>query len=265
MTEHPDPAPGREHGEAGRPAPERHTTSRGAVSHTEAPWTAWDTPREQWLMTEQSAGSWPRSMLLEVLARVLFPTVLVFSVYLLLAGHNNAGGGFSGGLVAGLAFVLRYVAGGGAELATAVRVRPPVVIGTGLAIAVTTALAPVLLGEVVLSSAVWKLHLPVLGELKLTTNLALDLGVYLLIIGVVVDLLRTLGSGTEFGGPGVDGEGVPDDPDDPEELADDEDAAGGVGGDGFDGFGPHHGPATGRGTDRDPGSGADGDDEMRRS
>lgn len=170
------------------------------------PWTEWDRPRERWLMSERDIHLWPRSMLLEVLARILFPTVLVFSVYLLLAGHNNAGGGFSGGLVAGLAFVLRYVAGGSAELATMVRVRPPVVIGTGLAIAVLTALVPVLFGEPVLASAIWKLHLPVLGELKITSNLLLDLGVYLLIVGVVVDLLRTVGAGTEVGGPGVDDE-----------------------------------------------------------
>ncbi|KID28322.1 cation transporter [Streptomyces regensis] len=172
------------------------------------PWTEWDTPRERWLMTEQDAYSWPRSMLLEVLARILFPTVLVFSVYLLLAGHNDAGGGFSGGLVAGLAFVLRYVAGGSAELAMTVRVRPPVVIGAGLALSVLTALVPVLFGEPVLASAIWKLDLPVLGELKITSNLLLDLGVYLLIIGVVVDLLRTVGAGTEVGGPGVDDEAL---------------------------------------------------------
>nr|WP_083665997.1 MnhB domain-containing protein [Saccharomonospora sp. CUA-673] len=157
-------------------------------------------------MTEQDTYSWPRSMLLEVLARVLFPTVLVFSVYLLIAGHNDAGGGFSGGVVGGLAFVLRYIAGGSAELAMAVRVRPPVVIGVGLAIAVLTALVPVLFGESVLASGIWIYEVPVLGEVKLASNLLLDLGVYLLIVGTVVDLLRTMGGGTEVGGPGVDGE-----------------------------------------------------------
>ncbi|MFC4002432.1 MnhB domain-containing protein [Prauserella oleivorans] len=157
-------------------------------------------------MAEQDSNNWPRSLLLEVIARVLFPTVLMFSVYLLFAGHHNAGGGFSGGLVAGLAFVLRYVAGGSAELAMAVRVRPPVVIGAGLTIAVSTALVPALFGLPVLSSAIWEVSLPVLGELKITTNLFLDIGVYVLIVGVVVDLLRTVGAGTEIGGPGLDDE-----------------------------------------------------------
>nr|WP_230425082.1 MnhB domain-containing protein [Prauserella cavernicola] len=157
-------------------------------------------------MAEHNCNTWPRSLLLEVVARVVFPTVLILSVYLLFAGHNNAGGGFSGGLVAGLAFVLRYVAGGSAELAAMVRIRPPVVIGAGLSIAIVTALSPAFFGEAVLSSAVWSLHLPLLGDLKIATNLFLDLGVYLLIVGVVMDLLRTVGAGTELGGPGLDEE-----------------------------------------------------------
>ncbi|RBM13366.1 cation transporter [Prauserella sp. PE36] len=157
-------------------------------------------------MAEHNCNTWPRSLLLEVCARIVFPTVLMVSVYLLFAGHHDAGGGFSGGLVAGLAFVLRYVAGGSAELAAAVRIRPPVVIGSGLSIAVLTALVPALAGQPVLSSAIWKLSLPVLGELKITTNLFLDIGVYLLIVGVVIDLLRTVGAGTELGGPGLDDE-----------------------------------------------------------
>ncbi|MEU6644318.1 MnhB domain-containing protein [Saccharomonospora sp. NPDC046836] len=169
----------------------------------QVPWTEWDRPRERWLMAEHNCNTWPRSLLLEVCARIVFPTVLMVSVYLLFAGHHTAGGGFSGGLVAGLAFVLRYVAGGSAELAAAIRIRPPVVIGTGLSIAVVTALVPALFGQPVLASAIWPVTLPVLGELKITTNLFLDIGVYLLIIGVVVDLLRTVGAGTERGGLGL--------------------------------------------------------------
>jgi hypothetical protein len=53
--------------------------------------------------------------MLEATSRALFPTILVFSIYLLLVGHYGPGGGFSAGLVAGLAFVLRYLAGGSTD------------------------------------------------------------------------------------------------------------------------------------------------------
>lgn len=171
------------------------------------PWTEWDLPHEQWLTAEPDRNGWPRSLLLEVCTRIVFPTVLVLSVYLLFAGHHDAGGGFSGGLVAGLAFVLRYVAGGSVNLAATIRVAPPVVIGSGLSIAVVTALVPAVLGYPVLTTAVWKFGIPVLGEIKIPTSLFLDIGVYLLIVGVVVDLLRTLGAGIETGHLEHDGGG----------------------------------------------------------
>lgn len=160
-------------------------------------WESWDLPRQRWLLTERSPAGWPRSLQLEVAVRVVFPTVLTLSVYLLFAGHSSVGGGFTGGLVAGLAFVLRYVAGGSIELAAAVPIRPPAVIGAGLTLSVVTALVPLAFGEPALTSAVWQWQVPVLGKVKIASSLALDIGVYLLVLGVVLDLLRTLGSGIE--------------------------------------------------------------------
>jgi multicomponent Na+:H+ antiporter subunit B len=134
-----------------------------------------------------------RTLLLEMTTRALFPIVLVFSLYLLLVGHYGPGGGFAAGLVAGLAFVLRYIAG----LGSGVRVRPPVLIGLGLTVALLTALAPMLAGAPVLATTKLALDLPVLGHVETQTSLFLDVGVYLLIVGVVLDLLRSLGAGIE--------------------------------------------------------------------
>jgi multicomponent Na+:H+ antiporter subunit B len=138
-----------------------------------------------------------RTVLLEMTTRVLFPVVLVFSLYLLLVGHYGPGGGFAAGLVAGLAFVLRYIAGGGRDLGAAVGVRPPVLIGLGLTVALLTALAPMLAGAPVLATTKLALDLPLLGHVETQTSVFLDVGVYLLIIGVVLDLLRSLGDGIE--------------------------------------------------------------------
>lgn len=157
----------------------------------------WDAPRQGWMLPGACRNGRNRTLLLEVATRTLFPTMLVFSLYLLLVGHYSPGGGFAAGLVAGLAFVLRYIAGGSVGFATAVRVRPPVVIGSGLTVAVLTALAPLLVGSPVLSSAKLAVDIPLIGPVSVQTSLFLDVGVYLLIIGVVVDLLRSLGAGIE--------------------------------------------------------------------
>ena len=53
-----------------------------------------------------------RLVTLDETVPLLFRVVMVGSIYLLFAGHNQPGGGFVGGLVAGAAISLRYIAGG---------------------------------------------------------------------------------------------------------------------------------------------------------
>ena len=196
----------------GRPAPSSSPTSTDVAGPV--PFAEWDTPAEQWSLPGACPVGARRTLMLETAARVLFPIVLVFSVYLLIVGHYGPGGGFAGGLTAGLAFVLRYIAGGGAdgaEIGAVIKVRPPMLVGLGLTLAVLAALIPVLFGAPVLASAKATIVAPVIGKVDLVSSLVLDIGVYLLIIGVVLDLLRSLGSGIER-----DARAAGDDPEDPE-------------------------------------------------
>ncbi|SFS41161.1 MnhB domain-containing protein [Saccharopolyspora flava] len=160
-------------------------------------WTNWDAPTERWLLSGFRREGQARSVLLELAARIVFPTVLVLSIYLLFAGHDRAGGGFTGGLVAGQAFLLRYLAGGRMDDSAVVSMRPPVLIGLGLTLACAAAFLPLLFGGQLLETAIYKFTVPLLGEIKFVSSVILDTGVFLLIVGVVLDLLRTLGSGIE--------------------------------------------------------------------
>ena len=138
-----------------------------------------------------------RSVILETCVRLVFHTVLVFGVYLLFAGHNSPGGGFVGGLVFGSAFVLRYVAAGRAELRAAVPVDPGVPLGVGLLMASAAGMGSWLFGADFLTSSYGSTVLPVLGEVKASTVLVFDVGVFLVVIGLVLTLLRTLGADAE--------------------------------------------------------------------
>ena len=138
-----------------------------------------------------------RSVVLETAVRLVFHTVLVFSLYLLFAGHNQPGGGFVGGLVAGAAFVLRYVAGGRAALRAAVPIDPGIPVGGGLVLAAGTGMAAWLFGGQFLESGKLELDLPVLGLVKATSALPFDTGVYLVVAGLVLAVLRTLGAEAE--------------------------------------------------------------------
>jgi multicomponent Na+:H+ antiporter subunit A len=148
----------------------------------------------RWLAASATLDPARRSVVLEVVTRILFHTILVFSVYLLFSGHNEPGGGFAGGLVAGLALVLRYLAGGRYELGEAAPVAPGVLLGTGLLFAGGTGVGGLLLGAEVLQTAILEATLPVLGDVKLVTSLFFDMGVYLIVVGLVLDVLRSLGA-----------------------------------------------------------------------
>jgi multicomponent Na+:H+ antiporter subunit A len=151
-------------------------------------------PRGRWLAASAALAPERRSVILEVITRILFHTIVVFSVYLLFSGHNEPGGGFAGGLVAGLALVLRYLAGGRYELGEAAPVDPGLLLGVGLLFSGGTGVVGLLLGAEVLQTAILETTLPVLGDVKLVTSLFFDIGVYLVVVGLVLDILRSLGA-----------------------------------------------------------------------
>jgi multicomponent Na+:H+ antiporter subunit A len=146
-----------------------------------------------WLRGSEYRDPRHRSLVLEVTTRIIFPLIMVASVYFFFTGHNTPGGGFAGGLTAGLALVLRYLAGGPYELGETLPLDAGKILGVGLGLAAGTAAVSLLLGAPVLSSAVLAVDLPVLGHVTFVTALVFDLGVYLIVVGLVLDVLRSLG------------------------------------------------------------------------
>ncbi|MGI9053302.1 MAG: hydrogen gas-evolving membrane-bound hydrogenase subunit E [Ilumatobacteraceae bacterium] len=134
-----------------------------------------------------------RLVTIDVSVRIVFAAVMVGSLWLLFAGHNQPGGGFVGGLVAGAAVALRYVQGGLPAVRALSRGQPWFLLGAGCVIATVTALVPLLAGREVLDAAAWSLDLPVLGAVKLTSALAFDIGVYLVVIGVALMVFESFG------------------------------------------------------------------------
>ncbi|WP_144764766.1 Na+/H+ antiporter subunit A [Curtobacterium sp. 9128] len=146
-----------------------------------------------WLPTNAALPT-GRSALLDIVVRLLFHGLIVLSVYLLFAGHNAAGGGFAGGLVAGIALAARYLAGGPAELGAAAPVRAGRLLGLGVATAAITAIVPLFSGREALYSEFFEATVPVLGHVEFVTATFFDIGVYLVVVGLVLDVLRSLGA-----------------------------------------------------------------------
>ena len=127
-------------------------------------------------------GSIMNTMILRETTRRLVPLILVFSVFLLLRGHEHPGGGFVGGLVAAIAFSLYAFVFGPQAARGILRVDPRAVGAVGLAVAIASGLvgsigdgAPFLTGQ-------WG----TLAGLKIGTPVIFDVGVYLVVVGVVL-------------------------------------------------------------------------------
>src|SRR5690606_12149774 len=147
-----------------------------------------------WLNSSLRVRQENRSIMLEVIVRFLFHTIIVVSLYVLFAGHNLPGGGFAGGLIAGMALVMRYIAGGRYELGAAAPTDAGWFLGTGMAVSILCAIVPLAFGQAPLTSSFFEIELPLLGHLEFVTSTIFDIGVYLVVIGLVLDVLRSLGA-----------------------------------------------------------------------
>ena len=167
--------------------------------------------RGMWLRASGALDPTSRSLIFEVVTRIMFTVMMLVSLYLLIAGHNAPGGGFAGGLVAGIALMIRYLAAGRRELDEAAPFDAGRLLGFGLALSVLSAVTPALLGGKIFQSYDLTLVIPgwetlatpwgdwtLFGEMHLVSSTVFDIGVYLIVIGVVLDLTRSLGAGIDI-------------------------------------------------------------------
>jgi multicomponent Na+:H+ antiporter subunit B len=131
-----------------------------------------------------------RSLILRTSAWLMIPVLLLFSIFLLLRGHNEPGGGFVGGLVAASAVLLQMIASGPDEVRRLIPIDVKLLLPAGLLIALLSGLPALLSGQPFLTG-LW-VTLPVLGGLKLGTPVIFDVGVYLVVLGITVQIILSM-------------------------------------------------------------------------
>lgn len=143
-------------------------------------------------------------------ARIVVPIVLVVAVSLFLQGHSLPGGGFIGGVLTVGAFALVYVAydldylesgilGREVEAGTGVLEQRTVnsyrrLFILGLFVTFGSGLGAVVLGYPFLSQAFTYVHLPVFGEIELTSALVFDIGIYFVVVGGLLTVFSVVGA-----------------------------------------------------------------------
>jgi multicomponent Na+:H+ antiporter subunit B len=133
------------------------------------------------------------SLILRATARIALPLLLLFSIFLLLRGHDEPGGGFIGGLVGAMGFALYVFAFSVEAGRQALWIEPRMVVGLGLTFAVVSGIiGTVLHGDPFFTSQWWSVSLPLLGDIKLSSPLIFDIGVYMVVLGSVMTIVLTL-------------------------------------------------------------------------
>ena len=128
------------------------------------------------------------SLIFSAAARILFWLMLAASLFILLRGHNEPGGGFVGGLVAAMAVGIVALADGVTSVRKVLRAHPVALAGLGLFLAFVSGLPGLWIDGSFLT------HQWIIFDsgFKLGTTLIFDLGVYLVVLGGMLSLIFRL-------------------------------------------------------------------------
>lgn len=129
------------------------------------------------------------SIILRTTVRLMFPVLLLFSLFMLLRGHNAPGGGFIGALVAAAAVLTQLLAVGPEHIRESFPFKFRRLLPVGLLTAVVAGLPGMLQGKAFLTGVWVTFHLFGVGEVKVGSPLLFDIGVYLVVIGMTVEVI----------------------------------------------------------------------------
>ncbi|HKL30973.1 MAG TPA: MnhB domain-containing protein [Tangfeifania sp.] len=132
------------------------------------------------------------SIILQLAAKYLRWLFIIFAVLALIRGHNDPGGGFIGGLLAGLAIVYRGLAYDTFQVKERMQNIPEWFIAGGLFTILLSFAPSLILGKTIMTGVWLKIPLPLVGELKLGSPFLFDIGVFFTVIGVTVMFVFSL-------------------------------------------------------------------------
>lgn len=132
-----------------------------------------------------------RTLIFSTVAPYLTSLMVVFSIFVLLRGHNEPGGGFIGGLIAASAFAIYGIACGVSPVRRALYFHPMGLAGFGLLIGTLAGVLSIFAG-VPFMTGLWA-YVPLFGDtVALSTVLMFDIGVYFVVVGSITSIALAL-------------------------------------------------------------------------
>lgn len=132
-------------------------------------------------------------LILKSLATIIAIFIFLLSLYLYFGGHFAPGGGFVGGLLCTMALGLVMFAYGINKVMSVLPINYIYVLASGLIFSIGTAVSGMLVGKNFFKHHFTHAHLPLIGEVELHTAAIFDLGVYLVVVGVLMSVILAFG------------------------------------------------------------------------
>jgi multicomponent Na+:H+ antiporter subunit B len=131
-----------------------------------------------------------KTIIFKTASSYLLPLLLLFAIFILLRGHYLPGGGFVGGLIAAIAFVIHSFANGLEKTRTIIKFHPGFLMPLGLTLALFAGIAPLFIEGAFMTGLWFENPVPVIGMVG--SALFFDVGVFLVVIGVVLTIIFTI-------------------------------------------------------------------------
>ncbi|MCA0277436.1 MAG: Na+/H+ antiporter subunit B [Proteobacteria bacterium] len=132
-----------------------------------------------------------QTLIFRTLAPYLTGLMLMFSVFVLLRGHNEPGGGFTGGLIAASAFAIHGIAFGVPAVRRSLYFHPMAISGFGLFMAALAGFPSLAYGLPFLTG-LWASPSLLGISVDLSTVMVFDIGVYLVVVGSITSIALAL-------------------------------------------------------------------------
>ena len=132
-----------------------------------------------------------KSVIFRTAAPFIVSVMVLFSIFVLLRGHNEPGGGFIGGLIAVAALSIYGIAFGVETVRRAIVFHPLAIAGAGLLLATLSGLLSMVF-HVPFMSGLWVYPVILGQEVPLSSVMSFDIGVYLVVVGAVTSIALSL-------------------------------------------------------------------------
>jgi multicomponent Na+:H+ antiporter subunit B len=133
-----------------------------------------------------------RNIILEKIVSAFLKVMLLFSIYLLVRGHNNPGGGFIAAIIASSGFTFYAIIFGTASVEKMLKLSTQQWSGIGLLLVFIAAILPLFFSPEVLTGLWIPDSFPVIGFLHLGTPLLFDTGVFIVVTGVILTIILSI-------------------------------------------------------------------------